>query len=212
MQLFTIAYLLLVLPWVSKAAVNITYQVNNPALTFNPSAVWVDDAPSGCQDWTGAKWAMEPGSVELTFRGTAVYAYGHFDRWQSIYVVNLDSDAPVRLGEQERTAEQLCDPLYSKSGLEAGEHTIKILLTNEGTFQSQEVVFHGFIVTVLDDDASNGSTPTATGTGTGSSHLNPTAAIQSGINSIFGSGASMQSHLNVYVSGLVAFMMLMLLF
>ncbi|CAG8602898.1 5205_t:CDS:2, partial [Acaulospora colombiana] len=166
----------------------------------------IPDAPSGCQDWTGAKWASQPGSVELTFRGTAVYAYGHFDHWQSIYIVNLDSDPPVRLGEQERTAEQLCDPLYSKSGLSPGEHTIKILLTDEGVVQSQEVVFHGFIVTVLDggDENTSGGNPTATTTGSGSG-FNPTAAIQSGINQVLGNGASsMQVRLGVHASGTVA--------
>ncbi|PVG00911.1 hypothetical protein CPB86DRAFT_153165 [Serendipita vermifera] len=141
-------YALLALPLRSWGFRNVTYNSNDTALVYTPSA-WRDWPPNGCLSWPIGQWSTVPGTITLNFQGVAVYAYGLFDdSVNPIYTVSVDGDIGARLGETSRPAAERCEPLYSKTDLAMGNHTIVFTLTDERPNDVKDLSFQGFIVTV----------------------------------------------------------------
>jgi hypothetical protein len=87
------------------------------------------------------------GLVRLTWHASvAVYAYGLFDdNVYPIYTVRVDDDVGAQLGYDAIPTSQRCAPLYSKTGLEMGNHTIVFTLTNESPSDVKDLSFQGFM-------------------------------------------------------------------
>jgi hypothetical protein len=76
----------------------------------------------------------------------AVYAYGAFDDdTEPIYTIKLDDEDLVTLGQVTGPDSNTCVPLYAKSGLEMGDHTITLTLTNERPIDVRDLSFNGFM-------------------------------------------------------------------
>ncbi|KAG8768961.1 hypothetical protein FRC19_009608 [Serendipita sp. 401] len=186
MHLLTGLSLLLAYALGSWAAYNTTIQYNDPAITYSPVNNWSEYPPSGCHSWTGARWPSEPGSIELKFKGTAIYAYSTFENnAPPIYTMQVDDGPTVNSGTTPGPT-TLCDPIYAKTGLDDGEHTFKLVVTGDSPINIINMVFLGFIVTQSGIDI-----PSITGGGGGggsgsSGNSSPSATSTSTSGGLFG--------------------------
>ncbi|KAG8812902.1 hypothetical protein FRC17_001760, partial [Serendipita sp. 399] len=119
---------------------------------------WRDWPAAGCLSWPVGQWTSVPGSITLRFTGVAVYAYGLYDDAQLPQLeVQIDDGTPTKLSLNAPADDVRCDPIYSKTGLSYGNHTIVLRVTNARPDDVKDLSFQGFMVTVPDvnDDVSN---------------------------------------------------------
>jgi hypothetical protein len=75
-----------------------------------------------------------------------VYAYGLFDdSTNPIYTLQVDDADPVELGSAINPDPQSCDPIYSKTGLTADNHTITFRMTDARPSDVKDLSFQGFM-------------------------------------------------------------------
>ncbi|KAG8755089.1 hypothetical protein FRC14_004378 [Serendipita sp. 396] len=138
---------------------NVSYNSNDPALAYSPVGAWKDWPAAGCLSWPVGQWSSVPGSITLRFSGIAIYAYGLFDDASiPILEVQIDDEPATPLSTYAPADTARCDPIFSKTGLTYGNHTIVLKLTNQRPDDVKDLSFQGFMVTVPDpgDDVSGG--------------------------------------------------------
>ncbi|KAG8816332.1 hypothetical protein FRC19_000437 [Serendipita sp. 401] len=138
---------------------NVSYNSNDPALAYSPVGAWKDWPAAGCLSWPVGQWSSVPGSITLRFSGVAIYAYGLFDDASiPILEVQIDDEPATPLSTYAPADTARCDPIFSKTGLAYGNHTIVLKLTNQRPDDVKDLSFQGFMVTVPDpgDDVSGG--------------------------------------------------------
>jgi len=88
-----------------------------------------------------------PAEKMLNTRGSvAVYAYGLFDdSTNPIYTIQVDNAPATELGRGINANPQSCDPIYSKTGLQAGNHTIVFQMTDIRPDDVKDLSFQGFM-------------------------------------------------------------------
>ncbi|KAG8830323.1 hypothetical protein FRC17_005049 [Serendipita sp. 399] len=86
-------------------------------------------------------------NLDAYLHSTAVYAYAAFEyNIPPVYTIQVDGGNTVNSGSLPPLS-SICDPIYVNTNLPDGDHTLKLVVTNDDPLHISDFIFLGFIVT-----------------------------------------------------------------
>ena len=159
---------------------NRTYQESDAAITYSGS--W-ENVAADLDNGSSARYLNSTGSAKLSFSGTAVSWISRTSPTSGTNSVYIDG-VKVATVDRYSATKRFNIPVFTKTGLTSGAHTIEVRWTGamNSASTTANLLFDAFVVTTATATATDtGATPAALATGTGAAKLVLESVIAKGI-------------------------------